>query len=47
MEDPKEVAEEQAEDVKLWFLDANDREQYLQKELRRLHRAVEGEEEEI
>jgi hypothetical protein len=39
------IAAEQAEDEGLWFLAATASEAYLQQELRRLTRAVEGEEE--
>ena len=42
MEDPKQVAAEQAEDEGLWFQPVYASEAYLQAALRRLTAAVEG-----
>ena len=41
LEDPQEVAAEQAEDEGLWFEAQTAPEGYLQEALRRLHKAIE------
>lgn len=40
----KKIVDEQADDDGLWFKAQTAPEAYLQQELRRLHRAIEGEE---
>jgi hypothetical protein len=40
----RRIVAEQAEDAGLWFIAEHAPEAYLQQELRRLHRVIEGEE---
>lgn len=42
LEEARRVASMQADDENIWFVPRHITEQYLQAELRRLHRAIEG-----